>query len=367
MLVTDVAAALVRVPLEAAVRTGTTTVTDRDYVVARLSTDAGLEGVAWGLARGADLCSVVKNTYGPHVLGRDPQAREVLWRELRALGDPHIHRSSIHLRALSLVDIALWDLASQAAGCNLSQYLGAKDIRSVPALAASGYYSDAPQVNLGDHYKQLLIDGYSQFKIMIGGLPLDEDAERVNEASSVLPGNSIALDPNCGWERASEALEFMGLLDCRIDFIEEPFHPDNTEALRDLRNQSRTPIAIGEYESGTPPFIRLIDEDLVDIVRVDATVAGGISEWLMIAEVAGSHGLKVLPHYFPELHAHLVASTPYATSVEVIPVSSGAENFSKLLFDPPKPIDGSFPISERRGLGLAWNWEVVEQHTIGRP
>ena len=119
---------------------------------------------------------------------------------------------------------------------------------------------------------------------------------------------SLAVDVNGAWSQASQAHAF---LDAINPTLEDSFTPDNEDALRELRSSSDTPIAIGEWESGRARVGYLIGERLVDVVRIDATAAGRVGELgSAVAECARRHEVRILPHYFPELHVHLRSGAP---------------------------------------------------------
>lgn len=52
------------------------------------------------------------------------------------------------------------------------------------------------------------------------------------------------------------------------------------------------------------------------ILQTDAAVCEGITEFRRIAATALSFGMDVYPHWFHDLHIHLVASTPNVHMVE---------------------------------------------------
>ena len=91
-----------------------------DVVVIRLNTDGGLQGHATALAArsGATTQSYLHDTIAPVVLGRDIHDREAIWHELWNI-DRHLTFFPVFLPGP--VDVALWDLASQAAGLPLDQ------------------------------------------------------------------------------------------------------------------------------------------------------------------------------------------------------------------------------------------------------
>ena len=94
-----------------------------DVVVLRLTTNTGLTGHATVLAARS---SVVTQAYlqeviAPVVLGRRVTEREAIYHELWTI-DRHLTFFPVYLPGP--VDVALWDLAAQAAGLPLYQYIG---------------------------------------------------------------------------------------------------------------------------------------------------------------------------------------------------------------------------------------------------
>ena len=95
-----------------------------------------------------------------------------------------------------------------------------------------------------------------------------------------------------------------------------------------------TPLAVGEDRAGLDDFMQILDHD-VDYVRADATVCGGITEFLRIAALAGAHGRSVSPHVFPEIHVHLAAALPNVMAVETLDQSAEVTPIYRLV----RPID----------------------------
>lgn len=104
-------------------------------------------------------------------------------------------------------------------------------------------------------------------------------------------------------------------------------------------------------------------EGLVDLLRLDVTAIGGVTGWLVASALATSFAIPVLPHYFPFFHAPLLAATPTSLAVEVVPVSSGAENFQLLLRSVPLIDNGFLSLSPDAGFGLDWDWDAIETFT----
>src|SRR5581483_12447877 len=110
--------------------------TDRDYAVVRLTDSDGACGVAYCLARTGPVAAAVRGL-APLVEGARPAFSEELWSRLYAATITHGQRG-ITLRAISLVDIAMWDLRARRANLPLYQLLGG--LRDEVAVSVGGGY-----------------------------------------------------------------------------------------------------------------------------------------------------------------------------------------------------------------------------------
>src|ERR687897_1080661 len=135
-------AATARVPLDEPTAFATRSVTERFYTLVRVRADDGSEGVgfAYGGNRAGELTTMaVTELLGPVLLGQDSYRTEGLWEAMYREGLLQGRAGSV-MRALSALDIALWDRNARAAGLPLWQYLGADSKETVAAYASGGYY-----------------------------------------------------------------------------------------------------------------------------------------------------------------------------------------------------------------------------------
>lgn len=369
MRVVEIKAGLVRVPLPAPVRNGTATITDRDYVIVRAVADDGSQGVACGLARGGDLVGLIDRHFAPLAVDRGVHEPTVVSRAMWDHATPFLGSDGAVARAISLVDIALWDLHAIAAGLPLADLLGAGGIQSVPVMVATGYYRhDDPARELSwleEEYSSWADAGVSRLKVMAGAADPSFDADRIR-AAALAAGGSVGVDVNGAWQTPADGWKLLRMVDeGLVDFIEEPFPAHATEALQRFRRTASTAVALGEWESELRTFQRLMGDHLLDIARFDVTAVGGVTGWLAVAGLAAAHDIPVLPHYFPQFHAPLAAAFPHVLAVEVVPPSSGAENFHQLLVDPPAVDKGRIALPNRPGFGLIWDWDRIESFTKG--
>ncbi len=161
----------VEIPLEEPVSFSNRTLTYRDHAITYVRTKSGHEGVGYSLGyEGAGLIAdAVESLLEPIVVGEDPRDTERLWREMFD-GTVQIGRSGILLRAISTVDIALWDIKAKAADQPLYKLLGGH-ADSVPAYASGGYYRDEKGHDaLRDEMRRYLDEGHDVVKMKLAAV-----------------------------------------------------------------------------------------------------------------------------------------------------------------------------------------------------
>jgi L-alanine-DL-glutamate epimerase-like enolase superfamily enzyme len=277
-------------------------------------------------------------------------------------------------RALSALDIALWDLNAKQAGVPLYRLLGG--YRSeVPAYASGGYYSAGdPLKDIEDEIGAYLKRGFDAVKIKVGGRPLAVDAARVKLVREMIgPEVKLALDANNAWTNVIDAQRAADRFTPYDPWwFEEPFGPDAAASFAELAKRTSLPLATGELEATRWPFRQFLDERSVHILQPDATVCGGVTEWRRIAQMCAGFDVPVAPHWAPEIHSHLVAASPNGLTVEYFTPDRDIVNFDRLLARPLAPEKGRIRLSEEPGYGLMLDNEVVARHLrhdshAGRP
>ena len=109
----------------------------RGYVVVVVETDAGITGIGFGMTRNAPVGAIIARNVAPLVLGQDPLLTEALWERIY-YRNLTLGGQGLFMRALSAVDIALWDIKGQAAGMPVWQLLGGARQRT--AISVAGGY-----------------------------------------------------------------------------------------------------------------------------------------------------------------------------------------------------------------------------------
>lgn len=366
--IVKVEACTVRVPLDAATAFASRRVVARDYAIVRVGTDDGVEGIGFcygGSSAGNLVADAVRNLLRPRLIGQNPLEVERLWQVMYREALLHGRAGSI-MRALSILDIALWDRNARAVGLPLHQYLGAFRSGTVPAYASGGYYLDGKTpAMLGEEMASYVALGFRAVKMKVGLLGPQEEEDRIRAAREAIgPDVLLMLDANNAWSDLPTALRYMQRYEKYNPYwIEEPFGPDDIDNHARLARRTTIPVATGEIEVGRWRFKELLDKEGAIILQTDAAVCGGISEFRRIAATAASYGVNLCPHWFHDLHVHLVAAIPNADYVEFFS-DSKVLNFRKLINRQLEIRSGELVLPDQPGLGFEFDEQAVTRFAL---
>jgi len=377
MTVTEIDVRVVRLPVKEPTRISTRVLDKREYVVVAVRrNDTGEEGLGYtyaGTAGGAVVALAIRELLQPVVVGRDADDRISAW-EAMYQASLLLGRRGAVLRAISAVDIALWDLAAKRAGVPLSVLLGGGRA-PVPVYASGGYYkpgasswSEAVTLEIERNVSQ----GYRDHKIKVGGLSIAEDAHRVAAAIQAMGGTGrLALDANNAYRDVAEATRALRAFEraageSGLWWFEEPLSPDDPVGHAELRRRSETPIATGEIAASRHDFRELISQRAVDVLQPDAGVLGGVTEYMRVVRAAETFGLAIAPHWHANLHVHLAAASTTCLTVEHFDLAKNIYNFEALVTPDSRlrVLDGHADIPDRPGLGVSLDETAMERYAV---
>jgi len=366
----SVSVATARVPLEHATTFATRTVSARDYGLVKVRSSDGVEGIGFcyaGSAGGTIVAEAVEQLLAPLLVGQDSLLVEGLWERMFRESLLHGRAGSV-MRALSILDCALWDLNARTVKLPLYKYLGACVEDAVPAYASGGYYlAGKTPKKLGAEMAGYVKAGFSAVKMKVGRLTPKEEEARVRAARDAIgPDIELMLDANNAWQDLPTAMRYMERFELYDPYwIEEPFFPDDIENHARLARATRVTVATGEIGTGRWHFKEILDKGAAQILQHDALVCGGISEWRRIAATASSYNVTICPHWFHDLHAHLVAATPNARYVEFFP-DDQVLNFRRLIDTQLKHKGGRLLLPKTPGLGFNFDERAVARYAVKR-
>lgn len=356
-----------RIPLPKPVGFSVKTLKWREHLLVRVCSDEGVEGVGCCLQdiSGGATYAAITELLAPLVVGGDPRDiskhwERMYWQTVRA------GRRGNLLHGLSAVDIALWDHQAKLAKMPLYKLLGAYR-EEVPCYASGGYYYEGAEMysKLEQEVAGYLALGFKAIKMKIGRFDHQTEARRVKLVRETIgPDVTLMVDPNQAYLDVNDCARAMHKIEpYDIAWLEEPLPVDMVDGHARLRQQISIPIATGEVEATRWAFERLVASGGVDYLQPDATMCGGISEWLKIAALAGAHGLSLAPHYHWDIHVHLGAATREVTILEKF-VGTEVKNFDLVLREPLQAVAGMLRPPQRPGLGMDLDEEAVKRFTV---
>jgi L-alanine-DL-glutamate epimerase-like enolase superfamily enzyme len=339
-----------RVPLPAPVTLGPAEIRFRDYVSLRLVFADGGEGHASGFERGMPLFDIAARM-APLCLGKTA-GRRIAVREAQ-LGPAPASRP-VHLRGISLCNIAFWDAFCRQVHRPLWAVLGATRDR-VPLMPVIGYGATPERVaaqaaDLGGR-------GFRTIKLMIDGTDAARDRALIEALAGALPaGASFGIDAHWSWRTPADALPTCKVAqDNGAVFVEDPFTPSQWRAIAQLQGKLDVPLAVGEDVLDRHGFRDLAE--VAPILRPDASASGGIDGLMEAITLAATHDRAVIPHVFPALHAHAGFATRVVTCVESILPEIGADPLDRFLAHDPRIEGGDLLADDVPGAGTGLRWD----------
>ncbi len=350
----------VRLPLPRPLRLGAIEIPDREYTLVRARDDEGHVGTAYGLSRNAPLAALIARTVAPYWRAR-PLDDHPLFYAHAVEANVCLGPQGVFWRALGLADCALYDLLAIRAGQPLYDYLGGGP-RRVRALSVGGYPSpDETAASLAAQVETMLEDSPAGIKIASCS-DYASDTQRLRVCRAAMPDDlPLMIDLHWGARDAAALLPEARVWDkLGLGWIEDPCAFDDIQSIAHLAAQLRSPIAVGDEQSGHRHILRLMDEGHINVLRLDATACGGVRAFMALAAAAAERGLSVSCHVFHHLHAHLAAAAPNVGWVEYMRPAFGIESIHLLWDDDLRPADGGFLASPSSGVGYAWNEDAIE-------
>ena len=344
----------------------------------RIHTDDGLVGLGetypWPDAEAA----VVRRSLAPLLLGRDASRIDQLWADMfRAIS--YSGWAGAEIRAISAVDMALWDLAGKTAGMPVYQLLGGASrdrIRTYNTCYDHISFLTEP-VKLA---RSLLDNGIRAMKIWpFDPVALENRGNFITREQIKQAIEPLRLIKEEFGDDMEVAMEFHGYwnLHCAIQiaqaceeyepmWLEEMLPQDNLAAHAELAAATSLPLCVSERLLTRWGFRELLGNGAARIVMPDISWCGGISEAKKIASAAETMFRPVAPHNCggPVLHAaslHLAANVTNLFILETVRRHYDDE-YRGLVTNTYPARDGEFDLPSGPGLGIE-----LTPETLARP
>ncbi|HEX9028059.1 MAG TPA: mandelate racemase/muconate lactonizing enzyme family protein [Anaerolineales bacterium] len=368
----------------------------------RIHTNDGLVGLGETYYVPRAVSAMVHDVFANLLLGRSAFDIENHWNNMFSTVN-FFGFAGTETRAISAIDVALWDLLGQYTGQPIYNLLGGRNRQWIPiynTCVSYGPYQDFHawrEGRAGDLARDLLKSGigamkiwpFDQFGASLQG-PIGQRAgvEAVGPVTHFISKEDlrkglsyvedirkavgdrmeIAIEGHARWNlteatKIAHALEPYGIL-----WLEEIIPPDNLQSYARLKAETGIPLCVSERLFTRFGFRQVMELNAADIIMPDVAWTGGISEARKICSLADTYYLPVTCHdtIGPVAlwsAAHLMLHIPNAMIMET--VRGYTQGWYNDCVTQPIPIsEGRLSLPERPGLGTSLREEVLKRRDV---
>ncbi|MEO1986698.1 MAG: D-mannonate dehydratase ManD [Martelella sp.] len=297
----------------------------RNFVTVKIFTDEGLTGIGDATLNGREKAVVayLEDHLVPILIGRDPSRIEDTWQYFYK--GAYWRRGPVTMAAIAGIDTALWDIKAKAAGMPLYQLLGGASREKMLC------YTHAQGMEISEAVEAVaekIEQGYHAVRAQVGipGLPAvygtDKSATNV-AALNNLPHEEVWSTPKylrhipklfaALREKLGDDVELLhdahhrltpleaarlgrDLEPYRLFWLEDTVAAEHQEGFRLIRKHTVTPIAVGEVFNTIWDARLLIEEQLIDYIRMTTVHAGGVTPLRRIMDFASIYNVRTACH-----------------------------------------------------------------------
>ncbi|MBT8211771.1 MAG: starvation-sensing protein RspA [Acidimicrobiia bacterium] len=364
-------------------------------VVVKVETsDPGLYGVgcATFTQRPTLVAQAVEEYLAPLLTGRNVANIEDLWHLMYV--NSYWRNGPVLNNAISGVDMALWDIKGKVAGMPVYDLLGGKSRQAAMVYRHADGKSPDEVLQAVQRYQE---EGHLAVRCQMGGYGAQHADVAGGSAAQIRDGFPGAYYDPDSYARSVVDLfdhvrsgigddlfllhdihERLAPIDAirlakalephRLFFLEDPLPPEQIEWFRRLRDQTATPIAMGELHNHPLEWRTLVTEQLIDFIRTHISQIGGITPARKLAALCEAFGIRTAwhgPHdVSPVGHAanlHLDLAVHNFGIQEVI---GFPEPLAEVFPGTPELRDGYLWANDDPGLGIDIDEELAARYPI---
>src|SRR5580698_9198967 len=346
------------------------------YLWVRIHTDEGIIGLGESYPNAEAEASIVHSRLAAVLLGKDPSAIDRLWADM-FLAVSYSGWAGAEMRAISAVDIALWDLHGKAMGQPVYKLLGGasrESIRIYNTCYDRVDFTNEPcqlaRELLASNVRAMKIWPFDPIARETGGNHIS--GEQIRQGMEPLRlireefGDSmeVAIEFHGFWNLPSAIKIAAALEQFKPMWLEEMLPQDNLAAYAELADSTDVPLCLSERLMTRWGFRELLENRAAQIIMPDVAWCGGISETKKIATMAETYYLPVAPHNCggPILHfatAHVAANVTNLFIMESVR-RHYKEEYEGLVTSTLGPeASGDLPLPPGPGLGVELSAKVL--------
>lgn len=362
----------------------------RTYTLIRIVCDDGVYGIAEGYGTPGVGVKEQVLSLKPWLVGKDPLEIDALYTDMgegaSQLSGTRTDGSAHNLmRAVSGIEMALWDVAGKVLGVPATTLLGGRFRNKVRVYDHAGPRNSLDKASC-KQWAEAVNAHPSGFTAHKFGFPRTADNNARDPANRLLTTKAL-MDIRRGFDNCREAVgwdhDIMAHCHWQYDlrtsiqladavepskplWLEDPLPVDYSESWRRLCESSGVPILTGENLTRREGFKDFIINQGCDIVNPDLRNSGGFLETKRIADMAHIFGLPMCNHNTGS-QVYTYAAVQFAAAIrdylalETI-TGEGGWMDRVLVLDGPYIKNGFIDVTDKPGLGIELNEDVVKAH-----
>jgi len=297
-------------------------------------------GCATFTQRPTPVMAAVEDYLKPFLIGKDPADIEDIWQS--AYVSSYWRNGPVLNNALSGIDQALWDIKGKLAGMPVYDLLGGK-ARSSAAVYVHANGSEYQEVE--DDVHRYMEEGFHHIRVQVvtpGYVTYGnkgDSGETTSNKSGPRLGTDRLFEPIPGklhahpggiFEPGPYIKSALGLFEYirskvgwdieilhdvhervppiqgvgfakeveqyKLFFLEDLFSPEDNDYFRLVRQQTSTPIAMGELYNNPHEVIPMIKDRLLDFLRIHISQIGGITPARKLAALCEAFNVRTAWH-----------------------------------------------------------------------
>jgi galactonate dehydratase len=348
-----------------------------NWVFVKVSTDEGIHGVGEATLeyREQTVAEAIREL-DKTLQGYDPGKIEAIWHE--TYRDVYFRGGPVLMSALSGLEMALWDIKGKLLGVPVYELIGGKVRDSVPCYA-NGWFAPAKTPDeFAAKAKEAVAQGFTGLKWdPFGDAYLNISKQQLRQAIACIQAVVEAVGDDVeilieghGRFNIPSAIRIGNALErFDISWFEEPVPPGNLDALAEVKNRIKMPIAAGERIYSRWDYQHFFKLKCADYIQPDISHVGGIGEIKKIAAQAEANYLGICPHNpsGPVANAatlQIAASTPNFYLLETM--ATDVPWRRDICNEEIRFIDGKMTIHGLPGLGVDLNEDAIAEHPYQR-
>ncbi len=336
--------------------------TEASVVLVEVETDTGLIGIGESLARpSAALITDALEACADLVIGQNPFAVdaviEAVYRRLVSVPGADMDRMARLI--VAGLDMALWDVAGQAAGQPVHAMMGGAVHSHIQYFAFVD--GDSPEA-IAEEARRAVDQGIEVIYVKLGrGNEMDVACTAAIRAA--IGDKRLRIDANEAWDVMTAIRMIQRLEPYDLEFVEQPVSSRSLDAMRQVKEAVNVPLAADQAIHSPHDVYAYCRAQAADVIVLGPHEAGGLGQLRKAAAVAEAAGVRICIHGATESGITTVANHHAALTFPNI--DDGNQIMCRFINDdlissPDLTLkDGKLPVFDGPGFGIGLDRDAI--------